>query len=87
MNEFVFLIFLILFLVALVLGPLLGITYLCRPDFFKKHVFPSSRPRDIFFSKEKGDADRLVFYYGARLFLACLAAMGVILMLLSFSRN
>lgn len=87
MNEFVFLIFLVLFLIALVLGPLLGINYLCRPDFVKKHVFPGSRPRNIFFSTNKGDADRLVFYYGARLFLVCLVAMAVILVLHSFGRN
>ncbi|WP_411885505.1 hypothetical protein [Polaromonas sp. YR568] len=87
MEGILFLIFVVIFLVLLVLGPLLGYTYLCRPVLFMEHVFPKNRPAGIFFSKKKGDGDRLVLYYGARLFLASLVAIVVVLLLQSHFFN
>lgn len=86
MDGLLFLLFLVSILVVVVLGPVLGINFLTRTEYFLESVFPKDKPNlQLFLSKKSEDSDRLALYLFARLFAACLIALIGLWIVRSFS--
>lgn len=82
MNDFIVLVVTILLVLTVFLLLFLGHLLILRPKFFFEHVFPSKKPEaSLFWSKESGATDRLLLYYGARLFLLCLVGLSLLALL------
>ena len=79
MSDLGVLVFIVLILVAVVLGGMIGIHFLTNPNAFFDQAFPKNPPGlSIFFSKKKEDGERLIIYYGTRGFFGCVAGIFLI---------
>ena len=77
MDDSIVLLVIILVVLNIFLLLFLGHLLLLRPKFFFANVFPAEKPaRNQFWSKEPGVSDKLVLYYGARIFLLSATSLG-----------